>query len=141
MINQMNQKFSLLVVPITWLVAAIVAIVLGVCGYDWIYYLIGVFTGLLNYGLMIKFNRRMERVAKENTETSAIVAQKQAWIGIGLRLLVFIGIFLAIFFKEVYGQADSNRAWNLVIAFGGYATIKFVLIVVYLLFRKRVNKE
>lgn len=141
MINQMSQKFSLLVVPITWVVAAIVATVIGVCGYDWIYYLIGVFTGLLNYGLMIKFNRRMERAAKENTETSAIVAQKQAWIGIGLRLLVFIGIFLAIFFKEVYGQSDSSRAWNLVIAFGGYATIKFVLIVVYLLFRKKVNKE
>lgn len=137
-----TQKINLLIVPISWVVAAIVAIVLGVCGYDWIYYLIGVFTGLLNFGLMIKTNRRISRSMEEKTEFAAITAKKQAWIGIGLRLLVFTGVFVAIFFKEVYGNASGM--WNLVIAFGGYATIKFVLVVVYVIYYlvgKKVSKK
>ncbi|MDE5867735.1 MAG: hypothetical protein K2H02_02205 [Anaeroplasmataceae bacterium] len=142
--NQMDQKLNLLVVPISWVVAAIVAIVIGVCGYDWVYYLIGVFTGLLNFGLMIKANRRMVRAAKENPEAAAIYAKKQAWLGMGLRILVFTGVFVGIFFKEVYGHSGESRVWNLVIAFGGYATIKFVLVAVYLvgyIIGKKVGKE
>lgn len=142
--NQMDQKINLLVVPISWVVAAIVAVILGVCGYDWVYYLIGVFTGLLNYGLMVKANRRMMRTAKENPEAAAILAKKYAWLGMGLRILVFAGVFMAIFFKEVYHHSGEARAWNLVIAFGGYVTIKFVLVMVYivdLILERRRNKE
>lgn len=132
-----DYKFSLLVVPITWAVAAIVAIIIGCLGYDWMYYLIGVCTGLLNFGLMMKTNRRILRLSELYPDTASAMAKKQAWVGLGLRMLVFIGVFLAIFFKEVYNNNDNN--WNIVIAFGGYATIKAVMVIVYLIFRKKVN--
>ncbi len=115
--QKMDQRISILVVPITWGVAAITAIILGVCKLDWIYYLIGVCT---------------------DPDTASVMAKRQAWIGVLFRMLVFIGIFLAIFFKEVYG--NPNGIWNLVIAFSGYATVKVVLIIVYLICRKRVSE-
>ncbi len=136
----MNLKISILVVPITWVVAAIVAIVLWATHYDWMYYLIGVCTGLLNFGLMIKMNRRIVRMSELYPDTAAIMAKRQAWIGVLLRLLVFTGVFLAIFFKEVYKMPEDDGMWNLVIAFGGYATVKAVLIVVYLIFGRRVSQ-
>lgn len=140
--NQSNQKINLLVVPISWVIAAIVAIVLGVCGYEWLYYLIGVCTGLLNFGIMVKNNRTMELLMQANPEQAEYAAKKHAWFGILLRLLVFFAVFMAIFFKEVYGNPDNM--WVLVIAFGGYATVKFVLIavyVVYFLVGKKVKEE
>ncbi len=51
-----------------------------------------------------------------------------------------MGVFLAIFFKEVYQNPKQEDMWNLVIAFGGYATIKVVLIIVYLIFGRRVTE-
>lgn len=132
-----NQKINYLVVPIVLVVATIVAIILGVCGYDWVYYLIGVFTGLLNHGLMLKMSRRIIRMAELYPDSAQAYAKKQAWLGVVIRLVVFTGIFLAIFFKEVYGKPEE--IWILVIAFGGYVTIKVVLVTVYLIFRKKVS--
>ncbi|MCM1130483.1 MAG: hypothetical protein NC310_02500 [Roseburia sp.] len=138
--KQVNLKISLLVVPATWVVAAIVTIVLWATHYDWMYYLIGVCTGLLNFGLMIKMNRRIIRMSELYPDTAQVMARRQAWIGVLLRILVFAGVFLAIFFKEVFQNSDESRAWNLVIAFGGYATVKVVLIVIYLIFRRKVSE-
>lgn len=141
--NQKNLKINLLVVPISWLVGAIIAVVLGVCGYEWLYYLIGLCTGLLNFGMMIKTNRTVELLMQANPDQAAIVAKKHAWLGIALRLLVFTGVFMAIYFKKVYGNSDN--IWILVIAFGGYATVKFVLLMVYIIYylvsRKKVKEE
>ncbi|MBD5391078.1 hypothetical protein HDR67_03645 [bacterium] len=133
-------KISLFVVPVTWVIAAIVAIVLWATHYDWVYYLLGVCTGLLNFGLMMKMNRRIVRMAELYPDTAAIMAKRQAWIGVLLRILVFVAVFLAIFFKEVYNNPDSSKQWNLVIAFGGYATVKVVLVVIYLLFGRKVSE-
>lgn len=133
-------KISLFVVPTTWIVAAIVTIVLWATHYDWMYYLIGVCTGLLNFGLMMKMNRRIIRLTELYPDTAQIMAKRQAWIGMLLRILVFAGVFLAIFFKEVFQNPDESRAWNLVIAFGGYATVKFVLVVIYLIFGRRMSQ-
>ena len=138
--EKINLKISILVVPITWVVAAIVTIVLWATHYDWMYYLIGVCTGLLNFGLMIKMNRRIVRMAELYPDTAAVMAKRQAWIGVLLRILVFAGVFLAIFFKEVYNMPEDSGMWNLVIAFGGYATVKVVLILVYLIFGRRVRE-
>ena len=138
--QKINLKLSIFVVPATWVVAAIVTIILWATHYDWMYYLIGVCTGLLNFGLMIKMNRRIVRMAELYPDTAQVMAKRQAWIGVLLRLLVFLGVFLAIFFKEVYQNSDETGAWNLVIAFGGYATVKVVLVIIYLIFRRRVSE-
>ncbi|MDE7263073.1 MAG: hypothetical protein K2N64_00245 [Anaeroplasmataceae bacterium] len=138
--QKLDLKISILVVPTTWVVAAIVTIVLWATHYDWMYYLIGVCTGLLNFGLMIKMNRRIVRMSELYPDTAKIMAKRQAWIGVLLRILVFTGVFLAIFFKEVYQNTDESRMWNLVIAFGGYATVKVVLIIIYLIFRRKVSE-
>lgn len=138
--QKLDLKISILVVPTTWVVAAIVTIVLWATHYDWMYYLIGVCTGLLNFGLMIKMNRRIVRMSELYPDTAKIMAKRQAWIGVLLRILVFTGVFLAIFFKEVYQSTNESGMWNLVIAFGGYATVKVVLIVIYLIFRRKVSE-
>lgn len=137
--QKIDQKISLIVVPTTWVVAAIVTIVLWATKYDWMYYLIGICTGLLNFGLMMKTNRKIVRMSELYPDTAKIMAKRQAWIGVLLRILVFMGVFLAIFFKEVYQNPKQEDMWNLVIAFGGYATIKVVLIIVYLIFGRRVT--
>jgi hypothetical protein len=138
--QKIDQKISLIVVPTTWIVAAIVTIVLWATKYDWMYYLIGICTGLLNFGLMMKTNRKIVRMSELYPDTAKIMAKRQAWIGVLLRILVFMGVFLAIFFKEVYQNPKQEDMWNLVIAFGGYATIKVVLIIVYLIFGRRVTE-
>ncbi len=138
--QKIDQKISLIVVPTTWVVAAIVTIVLWATKYDWMYYLIGICTGLLNFGLMMKTNRKIVRLSELYPDTAKIMAKRQAWIGVLLRILVFMGVFLAIFFKEVYQNPKQEDMWNLVIAFGGYATIKVVLIIVYLIFGRRVTE-
>ena len=138
--QKIDQKISLIVVPTTWVVAAIVTIVLWATKYDWMYYLIGICTGLLNFGLMMKTNRKIVRMSELYPDTAKIMAKRQAWIGLLLRILVFMGVFLAIFFKEVYQNPKQEDMWNLVIAFGGYATIKVVLIIVYLIFGRRVTE-
>lgn len=138
--QKIDQKISLIVVPTTWVVAAIVTIVLWATKYDWMYYLIGICTGLLNFGLMMKTNRKIVRMSELYPDTAKIMAKRQAWIGVLLRILVFMGVFLAIFFKEVYQNPKQEDMWNLVIAFGGYATIKVVLIILYLIFGRRVTE-
>ena len=138
--QKIDQKISLIVVPTTWVVAAIVTIVLWATKYDWMYYLIGICTGLLNFGLMMKTNRKIVRMSELYPDTAKIMAKRQAWIGVLLRILVFMGVFLAIFFKEVYQNPKQEDMWNLVIAFGGYATIKVVVIIVYLIFGRRVTE-
>ncbi len=138
--NQKIDQISLIVVPTTWVVAAIVTIVLWATKYDWMYYLIGICTGLLNFGLMMKTNRKIVRMSELYPDTAKIMAKRQTWIGVLLRILVFMGVFLAIFFKEVYQNPKQEDMWNLVIAFGGYATIKVVLIIVYLIFGRRVTE-
>lgn len=138
--QKIDQKISLIVVPTTWVVAAIVTIVLWATKYDWMYYLIGICTGLLNFGLMMKTNRKIVRMSELYPDTAKIMAKRQAWIGVLLRILVFMGVFLAIFFKEVYQNPKQEDMWNLVIAFGGYATIKVVLTIVYLIFGRRVTE-
>lgn len=136
--RKIDQKFTLLVVPCTWVIAGITAIILAVCKLDWMYYLIGVCTGLLNFGLMVKSNRKLVREAELFPEEASICAKRHVLKGYLLRMLVFVGIFLAIFFKEVYNNPEGM--WNLVIAFGGYATIKVVVVIVYLIFRKKVSE-
>lgn len=136
--QKIDQRISLIVVPVTWVLAAIVTIILWATKYDWMYYLLGVCTGLLNFGLMMKTNRKIVRMSELYPDTAMIMAKRQAWIGVLLRILVFVGVFLAIFFKEVYQNPNPEDMWNLIIAFGGYATIKVVLIIVYLIFGRRV---
>lgn len=137
----MTQKFNYIVVPITWVVAAIVALTLGLCGLDWVYYLIGVFTGLLNFGIMIKMNRRMIRNAELYPDAAQITAKRSAYLGTLLRLVIVLAILMAVFFKEVYGKEDSDGIWNVLITFAGYATIKVVMVVVFIIFRKKVSEQ
>lgn len=137
MVHKINDKLNIATVITTWIISIIVSIFLGCFGYDFVYYLIGVFTGLLNFGLMIKTNRRIVRAAENDPDNAAIFVKRQTAIGFLLRLFVFIGVFLAIFYKEL---GNENGMWNLLIAFSGYATLKLSLIISYLIFRKKVHE-
>ena len=129
-----------LVVPGSWIVGGIVALILGLCGLDWFSYLIGLFTGLLNFGLMLKSSRKFAKLAELDPTVASIQARKYSMGGVAVRLLVVAGVFTALFFKNVYGRTDEAGYWTLVIALGGYVTIKIILIAVYLIFGKKVEE-
>ena len=133
-----NKKLAinLFVVPGSWLVGGIVALILGLCKLDWMSYLIGLFTGLLNFGLMSKSSRKMARFAELQPDLGMAQAKSTAWKGASLRILVVCIVFAAIYFKEVN---EENGMWALVIALAGYVTVKIVLVAVYLIFRKKVE--
>ena len=78
--QKLDLKISIWVVPITWVVAAITTIILWAVDLDWMCYLIGVCTGLLNFGLMIKMNRRIMRMAELYPENAKSMAKRQSWI-------------------------------------------------------------
>lgn len=136
--QKLDLKISIWVVPITWVVAAITTIILWAVDLDWMCYLIGVCTGLLNFGLMIKMNRRIMRMAELYPENAKSMAKRQSWIGVIIRILVFMGVFLALFFKMAYQNPDGIL--SLVTAFGGFATVKVVLIIIYFIFRRRLSE-
>lgn len=136
---QNKWEINYLVVPFSWLVGGITAIILGVLKQDWINYLIGLFTGLLNFGLMVKMNRRMVRLAKLDPEHVSLTVKKSTWFGAFLRFVVVAFVFAALYFKDVWQVEDNNAYIHLVIAFAGYLTVKVVLVATYLIFRKKVD--
>ncbi|UKI49092.1 MAG: ATP synthase subunit I [Clostridium sp.] len=92
-------KFGIIVVPITWTVGAIVAIILGIWGPDrwWLSYLLGLMTALLNFGLMMKSNRRLAEKTKNQEE---IKPKRIALTGYFVRIIVFVAIFTAVCYSQ-----------------------------------------
>lgn len=139
MMNDKKVVLNILVVPTCWVVGGITALILGLCKLDWMSYLIGLFTGLLSFGMMVKSSRRMARLAELEPGVGMAKAKSSSWKGASLRLLVVGAVFAALFFKEKFGNPDANPMWVLIYALCGYMTVKVVLIAVYLIFRKKVE--
>lgn len=130
-----NNNFPLIIYPIAWVVGIVVSLALfffGPKGEGVIWaksYALGLITALLNLGLMIRGNRRMARLAEAGIKSSFLP-------GFLLRLVVFIGVFAAIWW-EAYKVPEP--IFNIFVAFIGYITLKFIIIVYVLIKREKVN--
>ena len=128
-------KFGIIVVPITWVVGAIVAIILGIWGPDrwWLSYLLGLMTALLNFGLMMKSNRRLAEKTKNQEE---IKPKKIALTGYAVRIIVFVAIFAAVCYSQFKTENPRFFAIPMII---GYLTLKLVVIAYGIIKRGKVN--
>lgn len=135
----MSLKVSYLIVPITLLLATVITVILAVCGQGWYYYLIGALVGLMNHGLLVKQTARIERFAKLDPEGKTLKPKRTVALWYGLRVLVFVGVFVALAFKADL-KNDSQGIWYIITALGGYLTLKLVLIICVLACRGKVKE-
>ncbi len=135
----MSLKISYLIVPISIVLVAIITVILAICGQGWYYYLLGALAGLLNHGLLVKQTARIERFAKLDPEGKTLNPKKTALLWYFLRVLVFVGVFVALAFKANIAE-DKNGIWLIVTALGGYLTIKVVMIICLLISREKVKE-
>lgn len=128
-------KFGIIVVPITWAIGAIVAIILGIWGPDrwWLSYLLGLMTALLNFGLMMKSNRRLAEKTKNQEE---IKPKRIALTGYFVRIIVFVAIFTAVCYSQFKTENPRFFAIPMII---GYLTLKLVVIAYGIIKRGKVN--
>lgn len=135
----MNLKVSYLIAPITMIVVTIVTIILAICKQGWDYYLIGALVGLMNHGLLVKQSARIERYAKIDPDGKTLNPKKTTIIWYFLRVLVFVGVFVALAFKANINK-DLNGIWYIITALGGYLTLKVVLIICLIICRGKVKE-
>lgn len=134
----MNYKNNLLIVPITIIIVAIVTIILAVLKLGWYYYLVGALVGLMNHGMLVKQTARMTRYAQLDPKGETLKPKNVALIGLGLRFLIFIAVFVVLAYKADI-STDKNNIWLIITAFLGYLTLKAVLIIFLIINRKRVE--
>lgn len=130
------RKANYFIVPITLIVAIITTIILAVLKLGWTYYLVGVMTSLLNYGLLVKQTFRIERYAKLDPEGKTLNPKKTVAIWSFLRILVFVGVFISLAFKSDIIN-NKEAIWLLITAFAGYLTLKVVLVLCFLFIKDK----
>lgn len=134
----MNVKNNLLVVPITLGIVTIVTIILALLKLGWYYYLVGALVGLMNHGLLVKQSYRMARLAAHDPKGEIHNPKTTALLGIGIRFIVFIAVFIVLAYKANI-SVDKNNIWLIIIAFLGYLTLKAVLIITLFINRRKVE--
>ena len=128
-------KLSIFVVPISWVVGAIVAVILYFAlkkGMNVIWtksYVLGLVTALLNFGLTISFGRGFIR--EVNRADGAPV--RRSIIGYIVRLLIAGLVFAFV----IYDQFSSSARFNVIPTLIGYMTVKIVIIIVSLIINSK----
>ena len=136
----MENKANLLAVPITLVAVATGTIILAVVKFGWVYFLIGALVGLMNHGLMLKQSYRIARYAELDPEGKTLNPKKTALIWYLLRILVFVGVFIALVFKADV-RNDKMGIWYVVLALAGYLMCRIIFIIFLYIGRKKVDKE
>lgn len=136
----MENKANLLAVPITLVAVATGTIILAVTKFGWVYFLIGALVGLMNHGLMLKQSYRMARYAELDPEGKTLNPKKTALIWYLLRVLVFVGVFIALVFKADI-KNDKMGIWYVVLALAGYLLTRIIFVIFLIIGRKKVDKE
>lgn len=132
-------KLSILVVPSSWVIGAIIALIIYFsCSQPdkliWTKsYVLGLVTCLLTFGLSISGGRGF--IKEVNKPDGAPV--RRSILGYILRLLVAGSVFAYI----VYNQNSSNPKFNVIPALIGYITVKVVLIISSLILKSRKKVE
>ena len=136
----MENKANLLAVPITLVAVATGTIILAVVKFGWVYFLIGALVGLMNHGLMLKQSYRMARYAELDPEGKTLNPKKTALIWYLLRVLVFVGVFIALVFKADI-KNDKMGIWYVVLALAGYLLTRIIFVIFLIIGRQKVDKE
>lgn len=134
-----DQKINFMVVPISFVLATIVLIILLVTKQDWKYYLIGVLLGLMTHGMMVKQNARLVRLTKLDPEHTTFNPKKSALLWFLLRFVLVAGVFviLALLAKDL---ERSVLIIKMLIALGGYVSVKLVFIVLLLTIKDKTKE-
>ena len=135
-----DQKINFLVVPITLAVVGIVALILFLCKQDWKYYLIGGMLGLMCHGLMVKQNARMTRMTKLDPTHTSFNPKKSTILWYLLRFVLVLVVFVVLGFLAK-DKPRQEFVISMLIALGGYMTLKIIFIIMLLCFREKVVKE
>ena len=131
-----DQKINFFVVPISFVLAIIVVVVLLLTKQDWKYYLIGVLLGLMTHGMMVKQNARLVRLTKLDPQHTTFNPRKSAIMWFLLRFVLVAGVFviLALLAKDL---ERTELVIKMLIALGGYVTVKIVFIVLLLTIKEK----
>lgn len=136
--NDEMTKLSIIVVPLSWVIGAIIAVIIyfGCSDADsmiWLKsYILGLVTALLNFGLQVSGGRGFIR---EVNRTDGAPVRKSI-MGYVIRLLIAGLVFAYI----VYDMNSDSPRFTVIPALIGYMTLKVVLIVVSLIINIRKGK-
>ena len=131
-----EQKINFFVVPISAVLAIIITIVLVLTKQDWKYYLIGVLLGLMTHGMMVKQNARLVRLNKLDPNHTTFNPRKSAILWFLLRFLLVAGVLVVL---GLLARNDERTVLvaKMLVAGGGYVTVKIVFIILLLTIKKR----
>ena len=135
-----DQKINFLVVPITLAVVGIVTLILFLCKQDWKYYLIGGMLGLMCHGLMVKQNARMTRMTKLDPTHTTFNPKKSTILWYLLRFALVLVVFVVLGFLAK-DRERKDFVISMLIALGGYMTLKIIFIIMLMCVREKVVKE
>lgn len=121
--NDELTKLSIFVVPISWVVGAIVALLFYfLISSMWMKsYILGLVTSLLNFGLQIQFGKGFIREVNKAEGTPV----RKNLIGFFVRLLLAGVIFAYV----VYDEFSGAHRFDVIPTLIGYLTVKVVLII------------
>ena len=131
-----EQKINFFVVPISAVLAIIITVVLVLTKQDWKYYLIGVLLGLMTHGMMVKQNARLVRLNKLDPNHTTFNPRKSAILWFLLRFLLVAGVLVVL---GLLARNDERTVLvaKMLVAGGGYVTVKIVFIILLLTMKKR----
>ncbi len=131
-----EQKINFFVVPISIVLAGIITVVLVLTKQDWKYYLIGVLLGLMTHGMMVKQNARLVRLTKLDPNHTTFNPRKSAILWFLLRFVLVAGVLVIL---GLLARNDERPVLviKMLVAAGGYITVKIVFIVLLLTIKKR----
>ena len=129
-------KINMLVVIRTLILVTTITIILAVCGQNWKYYLIGGMLGLMCHGLMVKQDARIARFSRLDPEHQTFNPKKSAILWYLLRSTLVIATFVILALLLYKDGADKKtQLISMLIALGGYMTIKVVFLILLIFFR------
>ena len=125
--------------PITMGVGLIAVIIFLITKLPWSYYLIGLVTGLLSHGLLIKMNRRVERNLEKDPECKIYNPTVAIRLGSLLRITLVVIIVIAVIFK-VDLPNNKDRFIDVIFTLIGYLTYRVVFIICLLVYKDKEMK-
>lgn len=138
-----THKLGAIVAPICWLIALIGGLILYFAldkdiRSAWTFsYVLGIFVGLLNLGLMVKGSKHTMKAAQNDEDSHPV---KINMIYFMLRLLVIVAIFAMVIVNQFVTDVEAPQfnVWSTLI---GYCLTKVVLVSVMLILKGKVRNE
>lgn len=126
-------KLGLFTVPITILLTIIIFLLIWLIPEpnNWVWgksFLLGAFTGLMNFGFFVKGSKKLERDAIEENGFGL----KRNVIYFFFRILVFVAIFALVITEQLMNP--ENPSFHIIPTAIGYFMHLIVLLVVYIVF-------